>query len=52
MKKKHLILMATAILATISMNLQAQDSPNGNGTGTLNPIIHENCWQMNGNLTQ
>lgn len=33
MKKRHLILMATAIFATITMNVQAQDGSVGSGAG-------------------
>lgn len=33
MKKKYLIVMATAIFATITMNVQAQEGPVGSGVG-------------------
>lgn len=49
MKKKDLALIAVTVLAAISINLHAQDSPNSNGTGTLTPITYDYYWKMSGN---
>lgn len=46
MKKKHLMLMMVVIFATISTNLQAQEGPNGGGTGNGNAAA--NTWSRNG----
>lgn len=50
MKKKHLIQMAIAVFVLITMNLQAQDSPNG-GTipGGGSTILDPMPWYRTGN---
>ena len=46
MKKKYLMLMAVAIMATITVNVQAQDSPAANGTGENGTT--SNYWRRGG----
>lgn len=52
MKKKHLTTMAMAIFMAATISLQAQDSPNGIGTGTdpVTPIVEQKLWYRDGNL--
>lgn len=52
MKKKHLTTMAMAIFMAATISLQAQDSPNGIGTGTdpVTPIVEQRLWNRDGNL--
>lgn len=52
MKKKHLTAMAMAVFMTAVISLQAQDSPNGIGTGTdpVTPIVEQKLWYRDGNL--
>lgn len=45
MKKKHLVMIATAILMVTTMNLQAQEGPNGTGPGNAT----SNSWIRSGN---
>ena len=47
MKNKHLFLMAMAFFVSVTMNLQAQDSPNG-GSGGGN-VIDPMPWYRTGN---
>lgn len=52
MKKKHLTTMAMAIFMAATISLQAQDSPNGIGSGTdpVTPIVEQKLWYRDGNL--
>ena len=52
MKKKQLTMMAMAVFMTAVISLQAQDSPNGIGSGTdpVTPIIEQKLWYRDGNL--
>ncbi len=52
MKKKQLTMMAMAVFMTAAIGLQAQDSPNGIGTGTdpVTPIVEQKLWYRDGNL--
>ena len=44
--------MAMAIFMAATISLQAQDSPNGIGTGTdpVTPIVEQQLWYRVGNL--
>mgnify|MGYP006916078850 FL=1 len=50
MKKKYLTTMAMAICMTATISLQAQDSPNGIGTGTDTPVLDQQSWNLVGNI--
>lgn len=49
MKKNHLTTMAMAFFMTAAISLQAQDSPNGIGTGTDTPVLDQQSWNLVGN---
>lgn len=49
MKKKHLTTMAMAIFMAATISLQAQDSPNGIGTGSGTPVLDQQSWNLGGN---